>query len=191
MVTPGINSLDVSWDASIVTANDAPTNYKVDWSPGADHDNGTATSYTIPNLAAGTIYSVRVRAENTAAGARSSSVNGVPVYGPQVTSVAVADIDNRGAEITITVANPAPATEQTVYFCIIPRLTGRCTGAEIQNRDTSSPHTSVVVTPSNLEEGTEYEIKASLDQMMTNNVKSARFTTHGPPTNLRLNVAPG
>ena len=161
MVTPGINSLDVSWDASIVTGNNAPTNYKVDWNPGGDHDAGTTTSYTIPNLNAGTTYSVRIRAENTAGGAWSSSVSGVPVSGPQVTSVTVADIDNVGAEITITLANPAPATQQTVYFCIIPRLTGSCTGTAIQNRTTSSPHTSVVLTPNNLAPETEFEVRAS------------------------------
>ena len=187
-VAPGINSLDISWAESVVTGNNAPTNYKVDWNPGADHDNGTATSYTIPNLTAGTTYSVRIRAENGAGGAWSSSVSDVPVSGPQVTDIAVSSIDDNGATIDIRVANP-DATQQTVYYCIIP--TDRtCSGTEIQNRSTPSPHTSIELTPNNLAANTAFVVSASLDTNMVNNVETARFTTHGPPDTPILSIAP-
>ena len=189
MVVPGINSLDISWDASIVTGSNSPTNYKVDWNPGGEDDAGTNTSYTIPNLNAGTTYSVRIRAENSVGGAWSSPVSGVPVSGPQVTSIAVADITNQGADITITLAN-SDATQETVYYCIIPLPTGSCTGSAIQNRNTSSPHTSLVLTPNNLAADMDFEVRASLDSAMTNNVETARFTTFGPPKNLRFSLTP-
>ena len=188
MVTPGINSLAVSWDASIVTGNNNPTNYKVDWNPGGEHDNDTTTSYTIPNLTAGTTYSVRVRAENGAGGAWSVSVNGVPVSGPQVTTIDIESFNNSIATIRIYLANP-DATQQTVYYCIIP--TDRtCSGTEIQNTNTPSPHTSAFLIPMNLAENTTFIVSASLDAEMATNVKTARFTTLGPPDRLRLNVSP-
>ena len=187
-VAPGINSLDVTWTASQVTGNNAPTSYIVDWNPGPQQDAGTATSYTIPNLTAGTTYSVRVRAENGAGGAWSSSVNGVPVSGPQVTTIDIESNNNSIATIRIYLANP-DATQQTVYYCIIP--TDRiCSGTEIQNTNTYSPHTSAFLISRNLAENTTFIVSASLDADMATNVKTARFTTLGPPDKLRLNVSP-
>ena len=187
-VAPGINSLDVTWTASQVTGNNAPTSYIVDWNPGPQQDAGTATSYTIPNLNAGSINSVRIRAENTAGGAWSSSVNGVPVSGPQVTTIDIESFNNSIASIRIYLANP-DATQQTVYYCIIP--TDRiCSGTEIQNTNTPSPHTSAFLIPMNLAENTTFIVSASLDADMATNVKTARFTTLGPPDKLRLNVSP-
>ncbi len=191
-VTPGINSLEVSWDPPIPGVNNAPTNYKVDWSPGGEHDAGTSNSYTIPNLNAGTTYQVRVRAENSAGGTWSDNVPGVPVAGPQVTSVTVdpSTINDRGATVNVTIANP-DATQQTVYYCFFPTATGSCTGTAIQSTTISSPHTSVSLTPTNLAANTEFEVCASLDSNMVNNVRSARFTTHGPPSKPSISVAPG
>ena len=187
-VAPGINSLDVTWTASQVTGNNAPTSYIVDWNPGPQQDAGTATSYTIPNLTAGTTYSVRVRAENGAGGAWSSSVNGVPVSGPKVTTIDIESFINSIATIRIYLANP-DATQQTVYYCIIP--TDRtCSGTEIQNTNTYSPHTSAFLIPMNLAENTTFIVSVSLDADMATNVKTARFTTLGPPDKLRLNVSP-
>ena len=187
-VAPGINSLDVTWTASQVTGNNAPTSYIVDWNPGPQQDADTTTSYTIPNLTAGTTYSVRVRAENGAGGAWSSSVNGVPVSGPQVTTIDIESNNNSIATIRIYLANP-DATQQTVYYCIIP--TDRtCSGTEIQNTNTYSPHTSAFLIPMNLAENTTFIVSASLDADMATNVKTARFTTLGPPDKLRLNVSP-
>ena len=110
--------------------------------------------------------------------------------GPKVIDIAVADITDQGADITITLANPAPAPQQTVYYCIIPLPTGSCTGSSIQNDTTSSPHTSLVLTPRNLAADTRFEVRASLDSAMTNNVETASFTTFGPPKNLRFSATP-
>ena len=63
-VTPGVQSLSVSWNA----AADAD-GYKVQWKSGAQNfdstrqhtvTSGSTTTYTIPNLTAGTEYTVRV-----------------------------------------------------------------------------------------------------------------------------------
>ena len=192
-VTPGINSLEVAWDPPVPGVNDAPTNYKVDWNPGGEHDAGTSNSYTIPNLDAGTTYQVRVRAENSAGGTWSGNVPGVPVAGPQVTSVTVdqSTINDSGATVNVTIANP-DATQQTVYYCFFPTATGSCTGTAVQSTTTtSSPHTSVSLAPTNLAPNTEFEVRASLDMNMVNNVRTARFTTHGPPSKPSISVAPG
>ena len=45
-VTPGINSLSVSWNPPVLGVNNAPTNYKLDWSPGGEHDAGTSNIHT-------------------------------------------------------------------------------------------------------------------------------------------------
>ena len=188
-VTPEINSLDVSWGPPVLGVNNAPTNYKVDWNPGGEYDAGTANSYTIPNLNAGTTYQVRVRAENSAGGTWSGNVPGVPVAGPQVTSVTVdqSTINDSGATVNVTIANP-DAMQQTVYYCFFPTATGSCSA---QSTTTSAPHTSLSLAPTNLAPNTQFEVRASLDMNMVNNVRTARFTTHGPPNKPSISVAPG
>ena len=192
-VTPGINSLEVLWDPPVPGVNNAPTNYKVDWNPGGEDDAGTSNSYTIPTLDAGTTYQVRVRAENSAGGTWSGNVPGVPVAGPQVTSVTVdqSTINDSRATVNVTIANP-DATQQTVYYCFFPTATGSCTGTAVQSTTTtSSPHASVSLAPTNLAPNTQFEVRASLDMNMVNNVRTARFTTHGPPSKPSISVAPG
>ena len=189
MVTPGINSLAVSWDPPTLGVNNAPTNYKVDWNPGGEDDAGTSNSYTIPNLNAGTTYQVRVRAENSAGGTWSGNVPGVPVAGPQVTSVTVdqSTINDSGATVNVTTTNP-DAMQQTVYYCFFPTATGSCNA---QSTTTLAPHTSLSLPPTNLAPNTQFEVRASLDMNMVNNVRTARFTTHGPPSKPSISVAPG
>ena len=87
-VTPGIETLVVSWNA--VTG---ATGYKVQWKSatetfGEERErvvvDGTATTHTIANLTAGTLYSVRVIATRSSAheGPRSAVVTGTPLTAP-------------------------------------------------------------------------------------------------------------
>ena len=43
---------------------------------------------------------------------------------------------------------------------------------------------------SSLDSNSSYEVQASLDENFQTGVRSTNFKTHGPPTNLRLGVAP-
>ena len=81
-VTPGAGSLALSW-----TAVTGATGYKVQWKSGGESYNTTdrqasvtTTSHTIPNLTAGTTYTVRVAATKSgvADGAWSGEMTGVP-----------------------------------------------------------------------------------------------------------------
>ena len=97
-VTPGIEELEVSWDA--VSGTDG---YKVQWKSGdADYDEsrqaaisgGDVTSHSITHLTPGAEYQVRVIATKANAhdGVPSDEVTGIPKAQPpaQVTGVAVA-----------------------------------------------------------------------------------------------------
>ena len=83
-VTAGVSQLAVSWDAV-----SGASGYRVQWKSGSqEYDatrqhvvtGGTATSYTIPGLTAGTEYTVRVRATraNAEDGAPSTEMTGTP-----------------------------------------------------------------------------------------------------------------
>ena len=87
-VTPGVETLVVSWNA--VTG---ATGYKVQWKSGneafgAERErvvvDGAATSHTIANLTANTLYSVRVIATRSPAheGPPSAVVSGKPLSAP-------------------------------------------------------------------------------------------------------------
>ncbi len=97
VVTAGVEQLAVSWDAV-----SGASGYTVQWKSGAQAfdatrqhvvTGGTATSYTIPGLAAGTEYTVRVIATKANAddGAPSSEMTGTPKAAApdQVTNVRV------------------------------------------------------------------------------------------------------
>ena len=94
-VTPGVGNLRVSW-----TAVTGAAGYKVQWKSGAqDYDAtreaavGAVTNHTIPNLTAGTQYTVRVIATKTNAddGTPSAQKTGTPQAATpgQVTGVTV------------------------------------------------------------------------------------------------------
>ena len=78
MVTPGPGQLGITW-----TAVSGATNYQVQWKSGSEGYNNTrqaaasSNSYTIPNLTAGTEYTLRVRATGTPTGL--AQVTGVRV----------------------------------------------------------------------------------------------------------------
>ena len=84
-VTAGSGELAVSWDA-VAGATGYLVQWKSgteDWDPARQEDlsGGSATSHTIPNLANGTAYTVRVVATQTGAddGVASEPVTGTPV----------------------------------------------------------------------------------------------------------------
>ena len=90
MVTPGPGQLGITW-----TAVSGATNYQVQWKSGSEGYNNTrqaaasSNSYTIPNLTAGTEYTLRVRATGTPNGPFSAEATGTPTGLAQVTGVRV------------------------------------------------------------------------------------------------------
>ena len=101
-VTAGVSQLAVSWDAV-----SGASGYRVQWKSGSqEYDatrqhvvtGGTATSYTIPGLTAGTEYTVRVRATraNAEDGAPSTEMTGTPTAAapPSVAALSAVVGDN-------------------------------------------------------------------------------------------------
>ncbi len=90
------------------------------------------------------------------------------------------------ATIVVTLTNPE-STNQTVNLRYrTPRGSG--TWEVVSPLPTST--TSREFTLGSLMPNSNYEVQASLDSNFQTGVRSTSFTTHGPPTNLRLRVAP-
>ncbi|MYA59610.1 MAG: fibronectin type III domain-containing protein [Chloroflexi bacterium] len=192
VATPGENRLEVSWTAPTSGTNNSPTNYIVQWRSGAQsfsttrqHSTGTDTSYTIPNLTPGREYTIRVRAENSAGGSWSDEANGTPSAGLVVTEVDVSSVTDSTATVTVTITNPDSTTE-TVYFRY--RLRGAESWTDVTPLTTNS--TSRDFTLGSLNTNSDYEVQSSLDGEFRNGVRSAVFSTHGPPSVPTLSVAP-
>ncbi len=187
-VTPGFESLEVSWTASEVDGNNAATNYKVDWNPGLEADVGSATEYTIGDLIPGVGYSVRVLAENAAGSASSSSIVAVPLAAPQVTAVTVdtSSIDDSSADVDVTFTNP-DSESQVVY---LRYRTPPNVGTWQDAPSLTDSGTEVTFNLTGLDSVSQYEVQSSLDTDYLRHVRSAMFTTRGPPSGLVLNVAP-
>lgn len=187
-VTPGFESLEVSWTASEVDGNNAATNYKVDWNPGLEADVGSATEYTIGDLIPGVGYSVRVLAENAAGSASSSSIVAVPLAAPQVTAVTVdtPSIDDSSADVDVTFTNPDSESQAVYLRYRTPPNVGTWQDAP----SLTDSGTEVTFNLTGLDSVSQYEVQSSLDTDYLRHVRSAMFTTRGPPSGLVLNVAP-
>ena len=193
-VTPGVNKLDVEWDAPSSGSNNYPTDYIVQWKSGSQGystnrqaNTGTLTAHTITNLVGGRQYQVRVRAENNAGGTWSGSVNGIPLSGPTVTDVEVTSFTDTVANVTVTLTNPE-STSQTVN---LRYRTPRGSGSWVTATAIDTTTTTQDFTLSSLSTNSGYEVQASLDSNFQIGVRSASFVTHGAPSNLRLRLAPG
>ena len=114
VVTAGVTQLTVSWAA--VTGADG---YTVQWKSGSqEYDvtrqyvvtDGATTSYTIPNLTAGTTYTVRVLATkaNTAAGLPSVEMTGTPMAANTAPAFMCATVD--GTQVVLTYDKALDAT---------------------------------------------------------------------------------
>ena len=193
VVTPGIHQLQVDWDPPTLGTNNAPHNYIVQWKSGGQSystsrqaSTNAATTYTITNLTGSQPHQIRVRAENSAGGTWSSDVPGTPIAGPIVTRVETTSVTDSTATIVVTLTNPE-STNQTVNLRYrTPRGAG--TWEVVSPLRTTTTSREFTLGP--LMANSSYEVQASLDSNFQTGVRSASFTTHGPPTNLRLRVAP-
>lgn len=192
VATPGVNQLAVTWVAPTSGANNAPTNYVVQWKSGGQsfsstrqHSAGTDLSYTIPSLTPGRQYTVRVRAENSAGGTWSGEASGTPQTGLVVTKVEVTSVTDSTATVKVTITNPESLTE-TVH------LRYRLRGAD--SWETKTPLTTSTTTRDfslgRLTPNSNYEVQASLDSEFRIGVRSEDFSTHGAPSVPKLSVAP-
>ena len=193
VVTPGINQLQVDWEPPVLGTNNAPTNYVVQWKAGGQNystsrqaGTNAATTHTITNLTGGQPHQIRVRAENSAGGTWSSDVPGTPITGPTVTRVENTAVTDSTAVIVVTLTNPE-STNQTVN---LQYRTPRGSGTWEVVSPLSTSTTSREFTLGSLMPNSNYEVQASLDSNFQTEVRSTSFTTHGPPTNLRLRVTP-
>ncbi len=196
-VTPQVHSLDVFWEPPAVDANNAPTHYIVDWHPGYQSNPiaypYVANSLRIPNLVAGTTYTLRIIAVNDAGKSYSAPVEGVPISGPAVTFAQVDEstIDQTTADVNVTLENPdsqsltvylrhrtAPESE-TDFVPWIDAAATTTTGATVAFSLTG-------LTPSSL-----YEVQATLDQFFHQGVAEDGFFTPGPPEKPNLTLVPG
>ncbi len=127
MVEPGDTQLVVNW-----TAVDNATGYKVQWKSGGQDYNtgdrqaviplGSTTTYTIPNLANGTEYTVQVIATRTGAndGPPSTEVPETPVM-PMETELSLAPINSTvnepdGTVVLTVTLSPASSGTVTVDY---------------------------------------------------------------------------
>ena len=109
ITTEGNGELTVGWTAPTENGGSDITGYKVQWKSGAQSfgssrqhttADGTATSYTIPSLTNGTLYTVRVLAVNAAGDSAASNTD---TGTPSTTPSAPTNVQASGnAELTVT-----------------------------------------------------------------------------------------
>ena len=202
-VAPGNERLNLTWEAPTESNSISINGFIVQYKKTADSSWTSLTSLsagtfgtTIGNLDNGDLYSVRVRAVNTAALADEEDYNwaegsGTPVPDPSITRVTVDPNSITQTEATVTVTlDRTNNVEQTVYLQYQTVPNGEWSApAEEGKTDT----TSVDIGLDALEGNTQYKVRAWLATDPDTKVESDTFTTDpvvpGVPTNTV--VAPG
>ena len=198
-VTPGNESLTLTWKAPADSGSISISGYIVQYKKTADSGwnsltplSAAALGTTIHNLDNNDLYFVRVRAVNTAELDEEDDYNwareeGTPVPSPSIETVTVDanSVTQTEATVTVTLDRTNDVT-QKVYLQYQSVPNG---GWSTPPKPGDIDATSGDIVLDTLEGNTEYEVQAWLETDVNTKVKSELFTTKPVPPGAPINTA--